>query len=266
MSGVVKWLFMFVFGFIAAFTFMFFVSGSLPQEEYKFKKQPIVQQPGSGLTLTEVSKYQYYLKGEKKENESTVYTIYKLEPFEQYYNNLTLTVYSHVYNSKTNWAYVHFFIKYFEDGQYKTKYFPAIAEGEGEYTTIIELPKASELQLNMYFYGAFEYDEYIKVVPILYGAEQNEAHQNMLVWFTNIVNSTRQQSFWDFIKEPIQRFIDRMTYFDSLEEPSFIEVLKAIWNVFLLILSPIEIIGRALWWLALVLYDLIPLLLNPTWV
>ena len=87
----------------------------------------------------------------------------------------------------------------------------------------------------------------------------------MLTWFTNVVNTTRQQSFWDFVKEPIQRFIDKMSYFDSLEKPSFVEVLTAIWNVFLLILSPIEIIGRALWWLALVLYDLIPLLLNPTW-
>ena len=86
---------------------------------------------------------------------------------------------------------------------------------------------------------------------------------NMLTWFTNVVNTTRQQSFWDFVKAPIQRFIDKMSYFDSLEKPSFVEVLTAIWNVFLLILSPIEIIGRALWWLALVLYDLIPLLLNP---
>ena len=90
--------------------------------------------------------------------------------------------------------------------------------------------------------------------------------QNMLQWFTNVVNSTRQESFWDFIKAPIQRFVDKMTYFDSIESPSFWEVLDAIWNVFLLILSPIEIAGRALWWLALVLYDLIPLLLNPSWV
>ena len=29
MNGVVKWLFMFVFGFIAAFTFMFYVSGGI---------------------------------------------------------------------------------------------------------------------------------------------------------------------------------------------------------------------------------------------
>ena len=265
MNGVVKWLFMFVFGFIAAFSFMFFVGGSLPQEEYDFKKQPIVQQPGSGLTLTAVSKYEYHVTGKKSEAASTTYNLYNLAAEKDLYN-LTLTVYTLLHDVKTDYAYVHFHIVWYEDGKYNEKYFPDVTGQSGPQTTTIEIPKANIVKLNMYFYGAEEYDQYIRVVPILYGTEQNETHQNMLTWFTNVVNSTRQQSFWDFVKEPIQRFIDKMSYFDSLEKPSFVEVLTAIWNVFLLILSPIEIIGRALWWLALVLYDLIPLLLSPTWV
>lgn len=275
MNGVVKWLFMFVFGFIAAFTFMFFVSGSIEPSTNIYEKRDILlkQNPitSYGVTASEFNK-RIWIRG-TLEREEINYVSFGIKKDNIYQNkpikiNVTVDNHKAITSSKLKALIVIDFYenqKYvrqvgvgaeFHPGEtgviftYKEEYFKENETFANVYILLGNMINGTKVDLTMWGYV---------LVP-----EKVEAN-NMLTWFTNIVNTTRQQTFWDFVKEPIQRFIDKMSYFDSLEKPSFVEVLTAIWNVFLLILSPIEIIGRALWWLALVLYDLIPLLLNPTW-
>lgn len=276
MNGVVKWLFMFVFGFIVAFTFMFFVSGSVEQSNdgiIEYVKRPYKngdEYKNYGIT--------YINNGKTIYGEGTVegrtYSIYMLTggvEIKDMTQNVMITAY--------------FEGNYGVDANAFVRFYADLRDENKTYITTVTMPASpkgwvqKELIPEQYL-GQIKYMEIALQVINVTGPKYNfhftakisatqkiePTGQNMLTWFTNVVNTTRQQSFWDFVKEPIQRFIDKMSYFDSLEKPSFVEVLTAIWNVFLLILSPIEIIGRALWWLALVLYDLIPLLLNPTWV
>lgn len=276
MNGVVKWLFMFVFGFIAAFTFMFFVSGSVKPSTNIYEKRNISLKNNPttayGLKVSEQNK-RIWIRGTFV-RESALYVSFSIKkdnvyetrpikiniatdnrmPVEDKALNITIVVdffngSTHVRQSGIGVAY-----KPGEKGRlckYGEVQFKEYETRANVYILVSNINSGTEVDLTMWGY---------MLIP-----EKVEGN-NMLTWFTNIVNTTRQQSFWDFVKEPVQRFIDKMAYFDSLEKPSFVEVLTAIWNVFLLILSPIEIIGRALWWLALVLYDLIPLLLNPAWV
>lgn len=275
MNGVVKWLFMFVFGFIAAFTFMFFVSGSVEQSNQgviNLAEKPYAD--GEKFTSYGVT---FLVNGNtigiQGKQEGRTYSLFKIKDLTSIPNpekNIQVEMFLTGDYGINEFTYIRSYADLYNGNTYKTsKIIPATAKGfmienllteeeVGLYDRIAIYIQTVDTAVSGYKFNA--------QVKLRMTQEVEIKGQNMLTWFTNIVNTTRQQSFWDFVKEPIQRFIDKMTYFDSLEQPSFVEVLTAIWNVFLLILSPIEIIGRALWWLALVLYDLIPLLLNPTWV
>lgn len=275
MNGVVKWLFMFVFGFIAAFTFMFFVSGSVKQSNdgiINLAEKPYAD--GEKFTSYGIT----FLAngntiGVQGKQEGRAYSLFKIKDLTNIpepKKNIRAEIFLTGDYGANEFTYIRLYVDLYNNETYKTsKVIPATAKGFvienllteeeiGLYNKIAIYIQTVDTAVSGYKFNA--------QVKLRMTQEVEIKAQNLLTWFTNVVNTTRQQSFWDFVKEPIQRFIDRMAYFDSLEKPSFVEVLTAIWNVFLLILSPIEIIGRALWWLALVLYDLIPLLLNPTWV
>ena len=275
MNGVIKWLFMFVFGFIAAFTFMFFVSGSVEPSTNIYEKRDISLKNNPtkayGLEASETNK-RIWIRGTFA-RENALYVsfqikkdnVYETRPIKIYITTdnykpvadkaLNITIVVDFFNGSTHTRQSGIGTAYRPGEKGKLSKYDEVQFKENEtranvYILVSNINSGTDIDCTVW--------GYILIPEVAEGS-------NMLTWFTNVVNTTRQQSFWDFVKEPIQRFIDKMSYFDSLERPSFIEVLEAIWNVFLLILSPIEIIGRALWWLALVLYDLIPLLLNPTW-
>ena len=275
MNGVVKWLFMFVFGFIAAFTFMFFVSGSMEPSTNIYEKRDILLRENPitsyGVTASEFNK-RIWIKG-TFERESASYVSFQIKKDNVYETRpIKINIATDNHKPVTDKALnINIIVDFFNDSTHTRQLGIGVAYRPGE-------------KGKLYKYGEVQFKEnetranvYILVSNINSGTEvdltmwgymlipEKVEGNNMLTWFTNVINTTKQQSFWDFVKEPIQRFIDKMSYFDSIEKPSFTEVLTAIWNVFLLILSPIEIIGRGLWWLALTLYDLIPLLLNPTW-
>lgn len=275
MNGVVKWLFIFMFGFIAAFTFMFFVSGSVKPSTNIYEKRDISLENNPttayGLEAAETNK-RIWIRGTFV-NEDRLYVSFAIKK-DRVYETRPIKIYIATDNHKP-----------VPDKALNIKIVVDFFKGS---THVRQSAIGSEYRPGetgkLFNYGEVRFEKnetqaraYILVSNINNGTDidctvrgymlvpEVAEGNNMLTWITNIINTTRQQSFWDFVKEPIQRFIDKMSYFDSIEKPSFTEVLAAIWNVFLLILSPIEIIGRALWWLALVLYDLIPLLLNPTW-
>lgn len=284
MNGVVKWLFMFVFGFIAAFSFMFSVNGTLKPsnkgvEEYVVKPYSfgeIATQRGITINAKGLQDGVFGITGKiNQEVNNTLFTIFSGAHVKVPTEAKLQASFTGDIGAEGKEAYIRIYIDYFHED----------ASGKLTWVTqeTIPIEKGPYIYVDVYGKSAIEKEAnrctlYVQVIDntkkydfdaiirISVKAPVEIKAQNMLTWFTNVVNTTKQQSFWDFVKAPIQRFIDKMSYFDSLEKPSFAEVLTAIWNVFLLMLSPIEIIGRALWWLALVLYDLIPLLLNPTWV
>lgn len=275
MNGIVKWLFMFVFGFIAAFTFMFYVSGSIEPSTNIYEKRDISLENNPttayGLEASETNK-RIWIRG-TFEREGALYVSFDIKK-DNVYETRPIKINIRTENNKPvadKALNISIVVNFFEGSTQTRQVGIGVAYRPGEKG---RLSKYGEVQFKEKETRA---NVYILVSNISSGTDINctiwgymlvpevAEGSNMLTWFTNVVNTTRQQSFWDFVKEPVQRFIDKMAYFDGLEKPSFVEVLEAIWNVFLLILSPIEIIGRALWWLALVLYDLIPLLLNPTW-
>lgn len=274
MNGVVKWLFMFVFGFIAAFTFMFFVSGNVEQSNDGIIN--LAEKP-----YTDGEKFTNYgitflvngnVIGVQGKQEGRTYSLFEIKDLISIPNpekNIRVEMFLTGDYGVDEFTYIRAYVDLYDGDTFKiSKAIPATAKGFVIENLLTEEEIGLYNKIAIYIQTVdsnkvgYEFNAKIKL-RIIQKVEIKA--QNMLQWFTNIVNSTRQQSFWDFIKEPIQRFINKMSHFDSLERPSFIEVLEAIWNVFLLLLSPIEIIGRAIWWMALVLYDLIPLLLNPTW-
>lgn len=275
MNGVVKWLFMFVFGFIAAFTFMFFVSGSVEQSNQgiiNLAEKPYAD--GEKFTSYGVT----FLAngntiGVQGKQEGRAYSLFRIKDITSIPNpekNIRVEMFLTGDYGVNEFTYIRTYVDLYDGGMYKkSKVIPATAKGFVIENLLTEKEIGLYDRIAIYIQtgdvAELKY-EFNAQVKLRMTQEVEIKAQNMLTWFTNVVNTTRQQSFWDFVKKPIQRFIDKMSYFDSIEKPSFTEVLTAIWNVFLLILSPIEIIGRALWWIALVLYDLIPLLLNPTWV
>lgn len=275
MNGVVKWLFMFVFGFIAAFTFVFFVSGSVKQSNdgiINLAEKPYADgEKFTNYGITFLANGNTI--GVQGKQEGRTYSLFRIKDITSIPNpekNIRAEIFLTGDYGVNEFTYIRLYVDLYNNETYKTsKVIPATAKGFvienllteeeiGLYNKIAIYIQTVDTAVSGYKFNA--------QVKLRMTQEVEIKAQNLLTWFTNVLNTTRQQSFWDFVKEPIQRFIDKMSYFDSLEKPSFVEVLTAIWNVFLLILSPIEITGRALWWLALVLYDLIPLLLNPTWV
>lgn len=275
MNGVVKWLFMFVFGFIAAFTFMFFVSGSVEPSTNIYEKRDISLEDNPttafGLKASETNK-RIWIRGTFV-REDRLYVAFDIKNNSVYETrpikiNITTDNHKPVPDSALNIIIVVDFYNgstYTRQSDIRTVYRPGETGKLFKYGEVQFEKNETRARAYILVSGMNSGTDIDCTVWGYILAPEVAEGNNMLTWFTNIINTTRQQSFWDFVKEPIQRFIDKMSYFDSLEKPSFAEVLTAIWNVFLLILSPIEIIGRALWWLALVLYDLIPLLLNPTW-
>lgn len=274
MNGVVKWLFMFVFGFITAFTFIFYVSGSIEPSNngiVDLAEKPYAdggKYTSQGITFLANGN----TIGIQGKQEGRTYSLFKIKDMISIPNpkkNIRVEMFLTGDYGVNEFTYIRAYADLYNGDTYKTsKVIPATAKGFvienllteeeiGLYDRIAIYIQTVDVEVSGYEFNAR--------VKLRMTQEVEIKAQNMLTWFTNVVNTTRQQSFWDFVKEPIQRFIEKMAYFDSLEKPSFVEVLTAIWNVFLLMLSPIEIIGRAIWWLALVLYDLIPLLLNPTW-
>lgn len=276
MNGVVKWLFMFVFGFIAAFTFMFFVNGSVKPSTNIYEKRDISLKNNPttayGLEASETNK-RIWIKGTFV-REDAMYTSFEIKKDNVYETRpikiniatdnhkpvadkaLNIKIVVNFFNGATQTRQVGIGLEYKPGEKGKLFKYDEVQFKENEtranvYILVSNINSGTDIDCTVW--------GYILIPEVTEG-------DNMLTWFTNVINSTRQESFWDFIKAPIQRFVDKMTYFDSIESPSFWEVIDAIWNVFLLMLSPIEIVGRALWWLALVLYDLIPLLLNPSWV
>lgn len=286
MNGVVKWLFMFVFGFIAAFAFMFFVNGTLkPSNDgiIEYVKKPYVSpevSQNNGITFNTKGMKDgvFGIQGTPINNKNTLFHISAVNLNTEDIKNTTITAFLRWNTSPVKDVSVGIYVDFNVNGVYAgyvlEPIYPEIYAQKNLYDIIQKkypekITEEAEITIDnlLLIVSNYSVGKYFDLVANISVRSKTEVEaQNMLQWFTNIVNTTRQQSFWDFVKAPIQRFIDKMSYFDSLEKPSFVEVLTAIWNVFLLILSPIEIIGRALWWLALVLYDLIPLLLNPTWV
>lgn len=275
MNGVVKWLFMFVFGFIATFTFMFYVSGGIEPSNNGIIN--LAEKP-----YADGEKYTSYgvtflangdIIGVQGKQEGRTYSLFKIKDLTSIPNpkkNIRVEMFVTGDYGVNEFTCIRAYADLYDGDMYKTsKVIPATAKGFVIENLLTEEEIGLYDRITIYIQtvdvGELKYEFNAKIKLRIIQEVEIKA-QNMLTWFTNVVNTTRQQSFWDFVKEPIQRFIDKMAYFDSLEKPSFVEVLTAIWNVFLLMLSPIEIIGRALWWLALILYDLIPLLLNPTWV
>lgn len=274
MNGVVKWLFMFVFGFIAAFTFIFFVSGSVKQSNdgiINLAEKPYAdgeKYTNYGITFL-VNGNTIGIQGKQEGRTYSLFQIKHITSIPNPKKNIRVEMFLTGDYGVNEFAYIRVYADLYDGNTYKaTKAIPATAKGFVTENLLTEEEIGLYNKIAIYIQtidvGKLGY-EFNAQVKLRITQEVEIKAQNMLTWFTNVINTTRQQSFWDFVKEPIQRFIDKMAYFDSLEKPSFVEVLTAIWNVFLLILSPIEIIGRALWWIALVLYDLIPLLLNPTW-
>ena len=286
MNGVVKWLFMFVFGFIAAFSFMFFVNGTLkPSNDgiIEYVKKPyaspeVSQNNGITFNTKGMKDGVVGIQGTPINNQNTLYHVCKVDFNTEIIKNTIITAFLRWNVTPVEKVSIGIYMDLNWDGVPSGYILEPIYPEKYIYKNLYEIIKekysekvatAKEITIKNIFLlvGNNSVGKYFDLVANISVRSKTEVEaQNMLTWFTNIVNTTRQQSFWDFVKEPIQRFIDKMSYFDSLDKPSFVEVLTAIWNVFLLLLSPIEIIGRALWWLALVLYDLIPLLLNPTWV
>lgn len=286
MNSVVKWLFMFVFGFIAAFSFIFFVNGTLkPSNDgiIEYVKKPyvspeVLQNNGITFNTKGMKDGVFGIQGTPIDNKNTLFYISAVNLNTEKIKNTTITAFLRWNTSPVKdvsvGVYIDFDLNGVHGGYVLEPIYPEIYTQKNLYDIIQKkypekITEEVEITIKnlLLIVGNYSVEKYFDLVVNISVKEKTEVKaQNMLQWFTNIVNSTRQQSFWDFVKEPIQRFINKMSYFDSLERPSFIEVLEAIWNVFLLLLSPIEIIGRALWWLALVLYDLVPLLLNPTWV
>lgn len=275
MNGVVKWLFVFVFGFIAAFTFMFHVNGSLEQSNQgvvDLTPQPYYngeKHEDHGITYI-VNGKTIYAEGVVTGRSYSLYLLRNMQEIQDLTKNAKITIsFSGNYGINYN-TYARAYVDIYDENKnyLATKTVPSNKTGWIQEDLIPEqyIGKAKYIKPYIQVIDVNESGyKYHFMAKITITQETEATGTNMLTWFSNIINSTRQQSFWDFVKKPVQRFIDKMSYFDSLEKPSFGEVLTAIWNVFLLILSPIEITGRALWWLALVLYDLIPLLLNPAW-
>lgn len=286
MNSVIKWLFMSVFGFIAAFSFIFFVSGTLkPSNDgiIEYVKKPyvspeVLQNNGITFNTKGMKDGVFGIQGTPINNKNTFFYIRTVNFNTEKIKNTTITAFLRWNTSPVKDVSVGIYLEFNLNGAYAgyilEPIYPEFYIQKNLYDMIQKkypekINEEVEITIDnlLLIVGNYSVGKYFDLVANISVKEKTEVKaQNMLQWFTNIVNTTRQQSFWDFVKEPIQRFIEKMSYFDSLERPSFIEVLEAIWNVFLLLLSPIEIIGRALWWLALVLYDLIPLLLNPTWV
>lgn len=286
MNGVVKWLFMFVFGFIAAFSFMFFVSGTLkPSNDgiIEYVKKPyvspeVLQNNGITFNTKGMKDGVFGIQGTPINNQNTIFHIRAVNFNTEEIKNTTITAFLRWNTSPAKEVSVGIYVDFNLNGVYAgyilEPIYPEIYIQKNLYDIIQKkypekITEEVEITIDnlLLIVGNYSVGKYLDLVANISVRSKTEVEaQNMLQWFTNVVNTTRQQSFWDFVKKPIQRFIDKMSYFDSLEKPSFAEVLEAIWNVFLLLLSPVEIIGRALWWLALILYDLIPLLLNPTWV
>nr|DAP12889.1 MAG TPA: hypothetical protein [Inoviridae sp.] len=286
MNGVVKRLFMFVFGFIAAFSFMFFVNGTLkPSNDgiIEYVKKPyaspeVLQVNGITFNTKGMKDGVVGIQGTPINNQNMLFQMSAANLNTEEIKNTEITAFLRWNTSPVKDVSVGIYTEFNLNGVYGgyilEPVYPEIYVQKNLYDIIQKnypekVTEEAEITVNnlLLLVGNNSVGKYFDLVVNISVKGKTEVEaQNMLTWFTNVVNTTRQQSFWDFVKEPIQRFIDKMSYFDSLEKPSFVEVLTAIWNVFLLILSPIEITGRALWWLALVLYDLIPLLLNPTWV
>lgn len=286
MNGVIKWLFMLIFGFIAAFSFTFFVNGTLkPSNDgiIEYVKKPYVnpevwQNNGITFNAKGMKDGVFGIQGTPINNQNILYNICSVDFNTEIIKNTVITAFLRWNTAPVENVTIGIYMDLNWDGVssgyilepiYPEKYiyknlYKTIKE---KYPEKVATAKEITIKNILLMVSKNSVGKYFDLVANISVKSKTEVKaQNMLQWFTNIVNSTRQESFWDFIKAPIQRFVDKMTYFDSIESPSFWEVLDAIWNVFLLILSPIEIAGRALWWLALVLYDLIPLLLNPSWV
>ena len=235
MGKVIGWLFGLIFGFIAAFTFMYFVTGVNQNSDGDliiYDKGYTTEINGVTFTITDQKKdgtRTIKVNGQTTNNRAVFQLTKIITGINNIYilttNNTTVNEALEVettYNTETG-------TQYLRNSQQIT-----ITENDSIYSYIF-VRENSEVNKEIN----------IKIV------EMYPERVGMLEWFANIVGSFTQENLIDSLKEPILDIID--AFYNGNFWDKFFGGLR-------ILIAPTELIIRIIIWFANIVYNVIPII------